>query len=68
MNEFMLIHAMAKPYDGGTKEEFVQEDYDYWLAGYSLTDWPTFVHYPLWQKIINSYFMLLGVLLLLLWV
>lgn len=38
---------MAKVYDGGTKDEFVQADYDKFIENFRNTVWPTFVNYPL---------------------
>ena len=56
---------MAKPYDGGTKDEFTQYDYDYWLTEYSDTEWPTFVHYPLQGSFLSPYFaVMIGMLIL----
>lgn len=47
INQYMIDHGMAKSYDGGTKDEFDQGDYDYFIQNYRNTEWPTFVNYPL---------------------
>ena len=32
INMYLVRNKMAKSYDGGTKEEFVEEDYELWLS------------------------------------
>lgn len=46
INQYLVDHAMAKAYDGGTKEAFTQADYDYFINNFRNTVWPTFVNYP----------------------
>ena len=46
INNFLVQEEMAKMYEGGKKQPFIQEDYDNFKAKHVDTEWPTFVDYP----------------------